>query len=205
MIYTIRPISDHTRFTGQSQRSPFSAPWAKTEHLLLQEVAHLRGSDLVVEVDVTELDIRLDGRLRANANPGTPAVAVAFNSKYGPLIYATDRFLWWADNVRAIALGLEALRRVDRYGITRRGEQYAGWKQLPAGSGAVASHMTVDEAWSILGSFGDRPISEQRTTPGDLRASLRKARAFAHPDRNDGDRSLWDQVEQAALVLRVAS
>jgi hypothetical protein len=35
----------------------------------------------------------------------------------------------WQDNLRAVALGLEALRRVERYGIAQRGEQYAGWRR----------------------------------------------------------------------------
>lgn len=156
---------------------------------------------MVVEVDVSEVDIRNDGRIRANARPETPGVRVAFESRHGPLVYSTDRFNHWQDNVRAIALGLEALRKVDRYGITKRGEQYAGWKALPSGRAMPASHMTADEAWAILGSFGDRPISEQRADPSGLRVAFKKARAFAHPDRHDGDRSLWDQVEQAATVL----
>jgi hypothetical protein len=53
------------------------------------------------------------------------------------LIYATDACELWQHNVRSIALGLEALRAVDRYGITRRGEQYAGFRAaLTAGSAA---------------------------------------------------------------------
>ena len=35
----------------------------------------------------------------------------------------------------------------------------------------------------------------------DLQRVLRAARAAAHPDRRDGDRSKWDQVEQAARTL----
>jgi hypothetical protein len=35
----------------------------------------------------------------------------------------------------------------------------------------------------------------------DLQALLRSARARAHPDRNGGDRTLWDAVEDAAHVL----
>jgi hypothetical protein len=42
-------------------------------------------------------------------------------------------------------------------------------------------------------------------TPGreELRTLLRSARANAHPDRNDGDRTAWDTVEDAANVLRL--
>lgn len=198
--YTIRPISDRTHFVGKHRPSNFDTPWPKTERLLLSEVQHLNGKHLVVEADFTESDLRLDDRIRASARPATPAVRVAFDSIHGPLTYATDRFSTWQDNVRAIALGLEALRKVDRYGITKRGEQYAGWKAIGGGSGAAPSHMTEDEAWSILGSFGDTPISQQRAAT-DGRLQLRKARSFAHPDRHNGDRTLWDQVEQAAKVL----
>lgn len=203
MSYTIRPISDRTAFTGRHKPSPFSARWTDTEQLLLREVKALRGRDLVLEVDVLDGQIRNDGRLYARAQVRTPAVRVAFESMHGPLTYATDLFPTWQDNVRAIALGLEALRRVDRYGITKRGEQYAGWKALPGGNGGEPSHMTADEAWSILGSYQPKNIAEWRLshTQAELAAALRKARGANHPDRRKGDRTLWDKVEQAAQVL----
>lgn len=204
--YTIRPISNRTHFSGKHRRSQFAASWPTTERLLLTEVAHLRGKDLVIEVDASEADIRLDGRLRASARPATPAVRVAFDSVHGPLTYATDVFATWQDNVRAIALGLEALRKVDRYGITKRGEQYAGWKALPS-SAAGEPVMDVDLAWSTLGSYSatgdDRTIAQLRVhaTNDELRAMHRRARGRWHPDKNDGDRTMWNQVEEAARVL----
>lgn len=63
---------------------------------------------------------------------GAPEAMVAINAATDPsakrLIYATDCCVFWQHNVRSIALGLESLRAVDRYGITRRGEQYAGFR-----------------------------------------------------------------------------
>lgn len=44
------------------------------------------------------------------------------------LVYATDVCAYWQHNVRSIALGLDALRAVDRYGISKRGQQYAGFR-----------------------------------------------------------------------------
>jgi hypothetical protein len=207
VTYTIRPISDRTVFAGRHKPSPFSARWSDTEELLLREVKALRGRDLVLEVDVLDGQIRNDGRLYARAIARSSAVRVAFESMHGPLTYATDLFPTWQDNVRAIALGLEALRRVDRYGITKRGEQYAGWKALPAGQATPASHMTADEAWAILGSYQSAPISQfcARNDSAALALAYRRARAANHPDRRGGDRTLWDQVEQAARVLGVAS
>lgn len=72
---------------------------------------------------------------------GDPADFVALQAALDPgrrLVYATDACAFWQHNVRSIALGLEALRAVDRYGISRRGEQYAGYRAaLTAGSGTA--------------------------------------------------------------------
>ena len=213
MRYTVRPLSDRTwlRPASARQQSRFDTTWSKTLQLLGREVDHLGGRDVVLEVDVPERGIRNDGQLRADARASSPAVVLVFESKHGPMQYRCDRFVepaWrrgvdWQQNVRAIALTLEALRAVDRYGAVDTGQQYAGFKALPAGRAMPASHMTTDEAWGILGSFGDRPIREQQTDPSGLPRAYRSARAFAHPDRHGGDRTLWDQVEQAARVLGV--
>lgn len=196
--YVIRPVSDRTNFTGKHRRSAFAASWPTTERLLLSEVRHLHGRDLVIEVDVTEGDIRLDGRIRASARPGSPGVRVAFDSTYGPLTYATDRFTTWQDNVRAIALGLEALRKVDRYGITKRGEQYAGWKALPSGRSMPPSHMTRDMAYDLLyETVGAGPENDRVWSDKDL---ARAARRATHPDFGHS-REEWDEVETALRTL----
>lgn len=46
--------------------------------------------------------------------------------------------------------GLEALRAVDRHGITRRGEQYAGFKALPPGGPSVErGRLLVEQHGSV--------------------------------------------------------
>lgn len=208
--YTVRPISDRTAFTGRHRLSPFQAPWSSTLDLLDREVRQVKGRNVVIEVDVPESEIRVDGTLYARARAASPAVRLALDSAEGPMIYATDRFTWWQDNVRAIALGMEALRKVQRYGIAERGEQYAGFKALPAGRGMPASHMTSDEAWALIGGYGSVPVRQQRAdynagNKENVRSAYRRARAEAHPDRNGGFRGLWDMVEEAGRVLGVAS
>jgi hypothetical protein len=54
--------------------------------------------------------------------------AVQASQERKRLVYATDVCEFWQHNVRSIALGLEALRAVDRYGISKRGQQYAGFR-----------------------------------------------------------------------------
>lgn len=213
MRYTTRPLSDRTWLRPGAQRKPsrFDSTWSSTLELLGREIDHLGGRDVVIEVDVREQDLRLDGTLRANARtPEQPGVVVAFEtSKHGPMLYRCDRFYaqWagqidWQHNVRAIALTLEALRAVDRYGATETGQQYTGFKALPAGTAMPSSHMTRTDAIEVL--VGDRPAADFSPELEALRIAYRRARAAAHPDRHNGDRTLWDQVEQAAQVLGVA-
>lgn len=135
-----RPISSWPpEFSRKKQYSnPFRAPYPDTIERLHRELGHLKASNAVIELALSESDIRLDGLPRAHARPSHPGVIVSFDSRHGPLRYGTDAFPDWEANLRAIALGLEALRRVDRYGLGKRGEQYAGWRQLGAGEDSLA-------------------------------------------------------------------
>lgn len=215
MRYTVRPLSDRTwlRAPSQRQSTRFSAKWVETEQLLVDEVARLDGRDLVIEVDIREQDLRLDGTLRANAREAaTPGVVVAFESKHGPMLHRCDTFMapytWqgphWQHNVRAIALTLQALRAVDRYGAAETGQQYAGFKALPTGRAMPASHMTRDAAIVVLAELVDVPAEHLNLEPDSLHHTWRRARRLTHPDRHHGDQTKWDQVEQAAQVLGVA-
>ncbi|NHA02003.1 hypothetical protein G5V59_26800 [Nocardioides sp. W3-2-3] len=120
--YTVRPLSDRTWVRPDSQRvqTRFTAKWRDTEKMLLAEVNHLDGRNLVLEVDVREQDLRIDGTLRANAREAsTPAVRIAFDSRHGPQLHRCDTFYAayayqgpdWQHNVRAIALTLESAPR----------------------------------------------------------------------------------------------
>ncbi|MCT7361335.1 molecular chaperone DnaJ [Mycolicibacterium llatzerense] len=122
-------------------------------------------------------------------------------SSKGPLSYPCDKFTRWQDNLRAIALGLEALRKISRYGITPGDEQYAGWRAIPQQASGPAFTVTSAEAYlrSVAGE-ADEPSLGLET-----RAQVyRRARRNTHPDRNGGDQSQWDRVEAAADFLRAA-
>lgn len=212
MQYTVRPISDRTWLNpGRRTRSRFTASWTDTLTLLCREVDALRGRDVVLEIDVEEKHIRRDGKIRADARPTDPGVVVAFESKHGPLLYRCDSYnrpAWgardipvWQANVRAIALTLEALRAVDRYGATETGQQYAGFKALPAGRAMPASHMTSDYARRLVLALAGE--DEWPHHPDTVRVVLKRARRAAHPDHNGGDHSEWDELEQAATVLGI--
>ena len=139
--------------------------------------------------------------LRADAKSASPAVVVAFESKHGPLLYRCDRYVAryygredWQENVRAIALTLEALRAVDRYGASASGEQYRGYRQIEA-TPAAMDRDTAMGALRLVARVSDGPL----VTP--LPKLIERARRNAHPDLNDGDRSGWDRVEAAIKAV----
>lgn len=121
---------------GRTWRAGHRISYDQTLRELEYEIEQLDGEDVVIGVGLSESDIRLDGAPRANARPMRHhGVEVSFDSRYGRLTYATDVFDDWRDNVRAVTKGLEALRAIDRWGVAKRGQQYAGFALLTAGPG----------------------------------------------------------------------
>lgn len=196
---TFRPIEHWPgKLTANRVASQFSAPWKATLDLLDRELWHLgppgQNAPAVLQIAMREREFRRDGLPRANSRPEHPGVILAVESTKGPLSFPCDRFISWQDNLRAIALALEALRRVDRYGITPNDEQYTGWQQLPA---AASSTVSADEAERVLREIADVAPATA------LSVVYQRARFVTHPDRG-GDRVQWDRVEAAAEVLRAA-
>lgn len=140
MIPTFRPLGTWPYPSTQDRRGwrTFTASWDQTLRELGRELDRLEASEAVIGIVADGSVIRRDGMLRSDVRPSHPGVELSFTARAQPnaprLVYATDVCEDWRHNVRSIALGLEALRAVDRYGITRRGEQYAGFAALSAGA-----------------------------------------------------------------------
>jgi hypothetical protein len=208
MRYEMRPMVAWTDPETNPRRGSqiFKASWRDTLDLLGDEVGKLGGDLVVVQVDVREGDIRLDGMLKANAKVGHPGVAISFESSFGPLRYATDaherqyRYAsldGWQANVRAIALSLTALRAVDRYGVSRRGEQYTGWKALPASTGVTFP--SADEALRWMRAQDELEGAELTPT-----ALYRKLARRWHPDAQTSDPGEWEKLSNARTLLTTA-
>jgi len=198
MPYTVRPIDPLTpwpnrRRPDQHIKSLFSSSWTSTHDLLDRELSWLvRGARTwVLQMDVSESQIRRDGGVHARATPVSPAVRVSFNSDQGPLLYACDRYNTWQDNVRAIALSLEALRKVARYGVADSGEQYRGWQAISN----RPNEMSREQAAEFIAHWSDQPGyatvtgADLLATPTLIREIYRQAAKRAHPDvtGDDGD------------------
>lgn len=172
-VYRPLPVWPHP-VTRDRPYCRFKAPYSRTLQLLEREINALQDGpswmrpDVAVTLGVglSEKDIRLDGLPRANARAYShPGVELSFDSKHGRLTYATDEFGEWEDNLRAIALSLEALRAVNRYGVSKRGQQYTGYALLGSGDDPVTRGRKFVERWG----------------------SVREAMRHTHPDTGDTD------------------
>lgn len=191
--------------TDLPYRSPFKAPWSNTRQLLFDEVRKLQNptdpDEAVICVDVDERGVRLDGGLRADVRPRSPGVIVMFESRHGPQRYVCDRFDWWEDNVRAVALGLENLRRIERYGIARDGQQYTGWKAIGTGIAVGPASMTVEQAARYISDHcGVDWSSETDDDPSFALALYKDAAKLHHPDRG-GDAEVFKRLVDAKAIL----
>ena len=182
------------------QRSPFSAPLSGTLTLLTAELDHLGARTPVLEVAIDQAQFRIDGRPRATARADHPGVVLSLpTTRVGPLRYATDRFDRWQDNLRAIALGLEALRKVERYGITRSGEQYRGFAALPPGD----PPLTPATARAYLATESGTQIPD-RADRDTITRAYRAAAKRLHPDAG-GTAAGFRRLQQAVDLLTGAT
>lgn len=225
MRLTYRPIDTWPgELTTNRRLSPFSGDWRTTLETLEREVGHLTGvntrkyyADAVLQLALPEHAIRQDGQIKSGSKgPEHPGVILSIDGEHGPLQFACDRFsspwkgTWsesWRHNVRAIALGLEALRKVERYGLGQGTEQYVGFQALPPGTPMPAAKMSLDQAAELLQTEGLRAGLTQAVFVAQLlddaelaAACYRAAAKLHHPDAG-GDPEMFRRITEARDLL----
>lgn len=198
----VAPIREWPGELTRNRRSAlFSATFADTLNLIDREVDHLadtsaqrQSAELLVAIPAGAL-WRQDGRPRAHAIADHPGVIFSIDSRHGHLSYPCDTFTRWQDNLRAIALALEALRKVDRYGVTKRGEQYRGFLALEATT-VPAAFESVHDAQEWCKQIAGYEPEETWT-----RRIFREAQRVAHPDTG-GNAATFQRLLLAETKLR---
>lgn len=200
MIYEHRLITEwpgDLRVPTRRVAPTFRAEWTQTIQELEHELAVLKAKDIILETAHSDHDVRMDGSVNASATPLHPGVILSFESRYGPLRYYTDVFTSWRANVRAIMLGLVALRAVDRYGISGRGEQYTGFARL------MAAHlaMTPTRARQVIAEMAGLDRNALLKADHDVITSMFKLAAKrCHPDAG-GDKEKFQELNEAMSLL----
>jgi hypothetical protein len=181
------------------KKAPFKSNWTKDLAALERELKHLgaRKVELALELKRGAMDLRQDGMLRSDARPGR-AIILSFLDRDGVRhAYPCDTYGWWQDNVHAIAVVLEDLRRAERYGV-QSALLRAGFKALPS---QTAPTMGSHEAARTLAFFTAGDVAKILSDPTAAKSEVRSAVHKTHPDRNEGRREAYDRVDEARKVL----
>jgi hypothetical protein len=179
------------------ERSQFKMKFGATLDLLECELRKLQASNVIVEAGFTLQQLRNDGWPHAGAHPTHAGVTLYFDSPEGPLRFPCGTYKSWQANLHAIALTLEKLRAIDRYGVTLTHQQYAGFKMLAAPDGrSLARH-----AATIIASLAVRPVDYIMEDAESFRLAYRAAAVKCHPDTTSGREQEWTQLQEAKRVM----
>jgi hypothetical protein len=200
---TFRPIDRWPReFTKGRRRSPFKGDYNSTMRLLERELRNASAREPIVQVALLPSDFRIDGRPYAGAQYQHPGVIVSFTKGKMPLAFPCDTYVTWIENLRAVALALDALRRVERYGVTKHAEQYRGWNALPPAGPLVTPSMTPAEAAKWICEGSKVPVGEALSKADIYRLLFRDKALSLHPDRNGGiERPEWHTLQMVKAVM----
>lgn len=191
------PFTRNVREEGKQWTQKRAVPFTDTLALLDRELEFLGADDTELLLAIPPQKFRLDGKPYADAKAEHPGVILSFRTNLGALSYPCDTFTTWQDNLRAIALALEALRKVDRYGVTKHGEQYRGFMAIEAPNAMPAGFTsTLAAERFIMGLLPDADLDGMGPA-----AVMRAAKRAAHPDTG-GDAAIFQRVILAEQCLK---
>ena len=150
---------------------------------LLGELHRLGVSDGDAIIS-TNVPVRLDGLpYSGSREPDDPGVAVYFRLKRQDRVLACDTWNRVADNLAAVAQHIDALRRIDRYGVGTLEQAFAGYAALPA----------KGSTWrTTLGFAGDEALDAER-----IERAFRERAKAAHPDVIGGSHDAMASLNEA--------
>lgn len=137
----------------------------------------------------TNWRVRLDGGIIAKQrSPEDPAAAVYWRKRGEPYCLSCDAWDQTAHNLHAIALHLEALRGLDRWGCGTSEQAFAGYKALPPARDRLD--------WEFY--FG---LEREFATVEEIQAAFRESSKTAHPDAGGTAEEFDRLVKMRAAAL----
>jgi hypothetical protein len=156
---TWRALPAWTHPADPVRTSGFRTEWRRVLDGLEEEIERVKGTDVVIGLVVPTDAISWSGSLKAGWKPLHRGAEVSFDRAGKRLAFHASQYPTPRENLHAIALTLEALRSIDRWGASS-GEQYAGYAMLPEDT-------LVERGRALVVAAG-----------GDVRAALKAH----HPD-----------------------
>jgi hypothetical protein len=193
--------------TPKRKESTFRASYLNTLDLLEEELSRIKAKDILIQAFFTRDQLRNDSWPKTSAQPSDVGVIVSFESPKGPLSFPCDTFTTFDCNLRAIALALQALRAVDRYGVTQGNEQYRGWARLaapadqPFKSANEAAWFIKSKAYPDIAHRADFISLHIQTDKAERDKAYRLAAKALHPDSNGGSHEMFIRLQAAMRML----
>lgn len=169
--------------------SRFQVTQTHAANHLLKEIERL-GYDLEHPVVVsTNIAYRRDGLPYANQKtPTDPGVAVYFHKDGKPLVFACDKYFTIAANIRAIGLTIEAIRALERHGVTQAVERTL--------QGFMALEHKTEGGYELLPWWEVLQCDKHDSKEAVKAQWLMYMKSF-HPDKQDGDPQFAAMLNEA--------
>lgn len=172
---------DHreTRFTS---KRPLT--FAEARDNLLEAVDRIGGRDLVLSTNfpLNSLGLPRGDRRR----PADEGVAIYFTRKGQPMVMARDAFTRAEENMRSLAMALEAMAQLERHGGSGlAGRAFRGFVALPQ----------PKRPHEVLGCSADASESE-------IRAAWKRRISQAHPDQGGSDQAAGEVNAARDAMIR---
>lgn len=146
---------------------------------LQAQMDNLAGaSQMVLSSNVV---LRLDGFPRSDqAKPKDPGAALYLNRNGKRLCFPCDKWERVEDNIYAIAMHLDAMRGMERWGVGTTEQAFAGYKALSAG----------EDWWDVLGCSEHSEVEQ-------INSAYWKLAQIAHPDKPGGSSDAMARLNKA--------
>lgn len=202
---TLEPVGDWPgELKGTRKSAQFASTLATTARELAAELDKLKARNPRLRVAVTREQLYLDGSaIRAGERPFHPGVVLVFDTPEGQMTFPCDTYTRWEDNLRAITKTLEALRAIDRWGVTT-GQQYGGFLAIEAARSMPAGFSSFEEAWRYLEEVAGLPKDVYEPPESRLPRLVRAALRRTHPDMG-GDPAEFRRVTLAEQFIKQQS
>jgi hypothetical protein len=175
------PLGWERTQSGKRVRSSFGRhSIINSARILENEIRLMRGKNLIIS---TNLRVRNDGIPYSNQRtPDDTGVAVYFDWKSKPIVFACDKYTTVEDNLWAIVKHIEALRGQERWGVGSLDQAFAGYAALP--------DPTQRKWWEVLEIA---PNSSEEMIDAAYKTLARKY----HPDMPNGNHEMFIQINEA--------
>ena len=179
-----RTQHEPTTIDGQKRTHQVVLTVAAAVERIEYQLAEIGASNIVLS---TNVEPTLSGRPRGNAaDPIDVGAAVYFRLNGADRCLACDKWNRVADNIAALAAHVDAIRRIDRYGVGNLDQAFRGYTALqPA----------TCEWWLVLGVKRDAPLEQ-------IEAAFTKLAKTHHPDKTSGDANQMSRLTEARRLAR---